>query len=49
MKSFRVGKFAVVLEWNRYRVGWAIHKWRYGGRESWWHGTAYLGPLRIIW
>lgn len=45
----RIGWFAVTVQWYPSRVGWAVHKWKWEGRESWCHGTAYLGRIKVIW
>lgn len=47
--SIRLGSFAVVFEWNSVSYGWTIQKWKYKQMTSWWHGTAYLGRLKVIW
>jgi hypothetical protein len=52
--SFRIGRFALVLEWRpanpwTARWAWGLHKWSWQGQSSWRHGAAYLGKLKIVW
>lgn len=47
--SFRIGKFAVVIDHYAAGCGWSLHKWRWRGESSWKHGAAYLGRFRIVW
>jgi hypothetical protein len=53
IKDFRIGRFGVVV---MYYPGWrptyplfAVHKWRYYERESWAHGTLYIGWAKVVW
>jgi hypothetical protein len=38
-----------VLIWDRAYTGFSVQKWSYRGVSSWWHGTAYLWHLKIVW
>jgi hypothetical protein len=46
---FRLGRFALTVKRYPCRIGWCVRKWRYYDRESWWHGTAYMGRFKLIW
>ncbi len=34
---------------NERRWGWYVQKWRYFNKTSWRHGSAQIGPLRVVW
>jgi hypothetical protein len=45
----RLGRFALTVERYPVGIGWGLHRWRYGSQESWRHGAAYLGRVKLIW
>lgn len=54
MRSLRLGGVGVTFCWYGWRDSlrpyrWGLLKWRYFDKESWKHGTAYVGPVKIIW